>query len=144
LGRGTEGILHGGRIRLLQDDAGNIEESYSISAGLDYPGVGPELCHLQEQGRILLGHATDTEALDAFQFLCRTEGILPALESSHALAYAKRLARGYSPDDVMIINLSGNGGKDLGIITEALGLSGAAAEPTTTERMLGIGGTHHE
>mgnify|MGYP006291945901 CR=1 FL=1 len=121
LNRGTDGVLHGARELLLQDDDGNVKESYSISAGLDYPGVGPELCFLKEIKRIKLGTSSDQETLDAFKLLSRLEGIIPALESSHAIAYARQVASLCDPDDFIIINLSGHGGKDLGIIAEALG-----------------------
>jgi tryptophan synthase beta chain len=116
LNKGTDGILHGSHQLLIQDNDGNTLESYSIAAGLDYPGVGPELCNLKEMGRISLGSATDNEVLAAFNNLCKIEGIIPALESSHALAYAKKLASQYSSDDIMVINLSGGGGKDLDIV----------------------------
>lgn len=116
LNKGTDGILHGSHQLLIQDEDGNTMESYSIAAGLDYPGVGPELCNLKEMGRLSLGSSTDIETLAAFENLCKTEGIIPALESSHALAFAKKLAHQYSPQDIMVINLSGGGGKDLDII----------------------------
>ncbi len=124
LNRGTDGVLHGAQELVLQDDDGNIHESYSISAGLDYPGVGPELCYLKEIGRLSLGMASDAEALDAFQLLARTEGIIPALESSHAIAYTRHLAKRASTDDVFVINLSGHGGKDLGIVSKVLPIGG--------------------
>ncbi|MFX0099499.1 MAG: tryptophan synthase subunit beta [Candidatus Hodarchaeota archaeon] len=122
LNKGDEGILHGAHELLLQDEDGNPQESYSISAGLDYPGSGPELCYLKEIGRLSLGSATDDETLEAFKLLSHIEGIIPALESSHAIAYAEKLASSYAKDDVMIINLSGHGGKDLDIVLEALGM----------------------
>ncbi|MHA1682919.1 MAG: tryptophan synthase subunit beta [Promethearchaeota archaeon] len=118
LNRGVEGILHGSREFVIQDGDGNVLESYSISAGLDYPGVGPELCYLKEIGRLSLGHASDDEALEAFKLLSHSEGIIPALESSHAISYAQKLASDYDEDDVMVINLSGHGGKDLDIVRE--------------------------
>ena len=121
LQRGTDGVLHGARQLLLQDGEGNVQESHSISAGLDYPGVGPELCFLKDLGRITMGKATDAETLEAFSLLCRTEGIMPALESSHAIAHARELAKELDPGDVMVINLSGHGGKDLDIVSRATG-----------------------
>ncbi|MHA1793186.1 MAG: tryptophan synthase subunit beta [Promethearchaeota archaeon] len=120
LNKGDDGILHGAREYLLQDSDGNIRESYSISAGLDYPGVGPELCYLKEIGRLQLGQANDEQALAAFKLLCKLEGIIPALESSHAIAYARELSKEYSRDDIMVINLSGHGGKDLDIVMKRM------------------------
>lgn len=120
LNAGTEGILHGAREFLIQDEYGNPQESYSISAGLDYPGVGPELCFLAENGRLKLGKVTDGEALDAFKYLSKREGIMPALESSHALAHALKLAREGNAGDTIVVNLSGHGGKDLDIILDKL------------------------
>ncbi|MBD3186035.1 tryptophan synthase subunit beta [Candidatus Bathyarchaeota archaeon] len=122
LNAGTEGILHGAREFLLQDDYGNPRESYSISAGLDYPGVGPELCFLAECGRLKLGKITDEEALEAFKYLSKREGIMPALESSHALAHAFKLAREDKASGTIVVNLSGHGGKDLDIILDKLDL----------------------
>ncbi|MHA1341185.1 MAG: tryptophan synthase subunit beta [Promethearchaeota archaeon] len=116
LNKGTEGVLHGSQQLLLQNEDGTIQESYSISAGLDYPGVGPELCYLKEIGRLQLGTANDMDALQALKLLARSEGIIPALESSHAIAYAKKISKKFNRDDIVIINLSGHGGKDLGII----------------------------
>ncbi|MCP4762956.1 MAG: pyridoxal-phosphate dependent enzyme, partial [archaeon] len=122
LKKGTDGILHGARELLIQDNDGNIQESYSISAGLDYPGAGPELCYLKTLHRLYLGTATDIEAMKALQKLSKTEGIIPALESSHALAYAEKLSKTYSKDDIMVINLSGHGGKDLDIVRKNIKL----------------------
>ena len=113
LTRGTPGVLHGAYSLTLQDDEGQIGESHSISAGLDYPGVGPEHAHLQDIGRASYVTVTDAEALAAFGELARAEGILPALESSHALAAALRLARGTDPPRTILVNLSGRGDKDL-------------------------------
>ena len=121
LQRGTDGVLHGALQLLLQDEEGNVRESHSISAGLDYPGVGPELCFLKEMGRVTLGTASDAEALDAFALLSKTEGIMPALESSHAIAHARVVAKDLGEDDVLVINLSGHGGKDLDIVARATG-----------------------
>jgi tryptophan synthase beta chain len=112
LERGSPGVLHGAYSYTLQDDEGQIGESHSISAGLDYPGVGPEHAWLQETGRATYTSCTDLEALDAFQALAREEGILPALESAHALAAALRVA-GTGGPEVILVNLSGRGDKDL-------------------------------
>lgn len=113
LAKGTPGCLHGMKSLALQDKDGQVQETYSISAGLDYPLVGPEHAHMQVTGEATYESATDAEALAAFKTLAETEGILPALESSHALAYGKRLARQLSPEKIIIINLSGRGDKDL-------------------------------
>jgi tryptophan synthase beta chain len=113
LAKGTPGCLHGMKSLALQDADGQVRETYSISAGLDYPLVGPEHAHMQVIGEATYESATDAEALEAFKTLAETEGILPALESSHALAYGKRLAGQLSPDSIILINLSGRGDKDL-------------------------------
>ena len=122
LSAGSPGVLHGNRTYLLQDGAGQIIETHSISAGLDYPGVGPEHAYLKDIGRAEYVGATDAEALAAFHRLCRTEGIIPALESSHALAHAIKLAPTMRPDQHLLINLSGRGDKDIGTVAD---LSGA-------------------
>ncbi|MGQ3053071.1 MAG: tryptophan synthase subunit beta [Roseateles sp.] len=119
---GSPGVLHGNRTYLLQDADGQIIETHSISAGLDYPGVGPEHAHLKDIGRAEYVGVTDAEALSAFHRLCRTEGIIPALESSHAVAHAIKLAPTMSQDKVLLINLSGRGDKDIGTVAD---LSGA-------------------
>ncbi len=113
LARGTAGVLHGMKSMVLQDEDGQIHETYSVAAGLDYPSVGPEHAFLQESGRATYESATDDEALSAFHELCRLEGIIPALESSHALAYAKKLAASSGRGKSILINLSGRGDKDL-------------------------------
>jgi len=113
---GTKGILHGSLTYILQDSFGQINESHSISAGLDYPGVGPEHALLEELGRLKLGSILDEEAIEALKFCSTLEGIIPALESSHAIAYAMKTSHLYDKDDIIIINLSGSGSKDLGII----------------------------
>ena len=115
---GSPGVLHGNRTYLLQDDNGQITETHSISAGLDYPGVGPEHSFLKDIGRAEYVGITDQEALDAFHYLCRTEGIIPALESSHAVAYAKKLAATMKPDQSILVNLSGRGDKDIGTVAD--------------------------
>ena len=122
LQRGSSGVLHGNRTFILQDDNGQITETHSISAGLDYPGVGPEHAWLQEIGRAQYVGITDQEALDAFHYLCRAEGIIPALESSHAVAYAMKLAKTMRTDQSILVNLSGRGDKDIGTVAD---LSGA-------------------
>ncbi|MCC6247139.1 MAG: tryptophan synthase subunit beta [Rubrivivax sp.] len=119
---GSPGVLHGNRTYLLQDDNGQIIETHSISAGLDYPGVGPEHAYLKDIGRAEYVGITDDEALAAFHRLCRTEGIIPALESSHAVAYAMKLAPTMRPDQHLLVNLSGRGDKDIGTVAD---LSGA-------------------
>jgi tryptophan synthase beta chain len=120
---GRPGVLHGNRTYLLQDADGQIIETHSISAGLDYPGVGPEHAHLKDIGRAEYVGVTDAEALAAFHRLCRTEGIIPALESSHAVAHAIKLAPTLAKDKVLLVNLSGRGDKDIGTVAD---LSGAA------------------
>ncbi|MDB5731342.1 MAG: tryptophan synthase, beta subunit, partial [Variovorax sp.] len=120
--RGSPGVLHGNRTYLLQSDDGQVTETHSISAGLDYPGVGPEHAYLADIGRAEYVGITDAEALQAFHYLCRTEGIIPALESSHAVAHAMKLARTMRPDQSILVNLSGRGDKDIGTVAD---LSGA-------------------
>ena len=110
---GVPGIFHGKRTLVLSDDDGQIMEAHSISAGLDYPGVGPEHAHLKEIGRASYAVINDEEALEAFQLLSRTEGIIPALESSHAVAHAIKVAKTMNPDQIVLINLSGRGDKDI-------------------------------
>src|SRR5699024_3179633 len=117
---GDIGVLHGTMTYLLQDDDGQIQEAVSISAGLDYPGVGPEHSHLHEIGRVHYSSITDKEALDAFQLLSRTEGIIPALESSHAVAYATKLAADMKQDETLVVCLSGRGDKDVEQVKDAL------------------------
>lgn len=119
---GVPGVLHGNRTYLLQDDNGQIQETHSLSAGLDYPGVGPEHAWLKDSGRANYVGATDAQALAAFHDCCRIEGIIPALESSHALAYATQLAPTLAKDQIILVNLSGRGDKDLHIVAEASGL----------------------
>lgn len=116
------GVLHGQRSNLMQDENGQIIETHSISAGLDYPGVGPEHCYLNEIGRAEYVAANDDEALAAFHDLCRLEGIIPALESSHALAHAKKLAQTMRPDQVIVVNLSGRGDKDIPTVARLDGI----------------------
>ena len=122
LSAGTPGVLHGNRTYLMQDANGQIIETHSISAGLDYPGVGPEHSYLKDSGRAEYVAANDDEALQAFHDLCRFEGIIPALESSHALAYAKRLAPTLPKDQVILVNLSGRGDKDIPTVATLSGI----------------------
>jgi tryptophan synthase beta chain len=110
---GSPGVLHGTRTYVLQDGAGQIRETHSVSAGLDYPAVGPEHADLFTRGRAQYVSVTDEEALDAFELLSKSEGILPALESSHAVAYAKKLAPAMGPEEILLVNLSGRGDKDV-------------------------------
>jgi tryptophan synthase beta chain len=119
---GRPGVLHGNRTYLLQDADGQILEGHSISAGLDYPGVGPEHSWLKDTGRVTYVPATDREALDAFQLLTRIEGIIPALESAHALAYVQKLAPTMRPDQTIVVNLSGRGDKDVFTVAQHLGM----------------------
>lgn len=120
IGAGEVGILHGSKSYVLQDAAGQIQNAHSVSAGLDYPGVGPEHAFWAESGRVTYNAVTDDEALDAFHELTRLEGILPALESSHAVAEAKKLATVYGPDKAIVVNLSGRGDKDLDTVLEIM------------------------
>jgi tryptophan synthase beta chain len=119
---GRPGVLHGNRTYLLQDEDGQIIETHSISAGLDYPGVGPEHAWLKDSGRAEYVAATDEEALQAFHRLCRTEGIMPALESSHALAHAIKIAPSLAQDQVLLVNLSGRGDKDMHTVAKHSGI----------------------
>jgi tryptophan synthase beta chain len=123
LSAGTPGILHGNRTYLMQDEDGQIVETHSVSAGLDYPGVGPEHAWLKDSGRAEYVTATDGEALEAFHLLCRTEGIIAALESSHAVAHALKLAPTMGKDKVILINLSGRGDKDLNTVSRLAGIT---------------------
>jgi tryptophan synthase beta chain len=122
IGGGRPGVLHGSRGYLLQDGDGQVNEAHSISAGLDYPGVGPEHSWLHDVGRVEYVSITDQEALEAFQQLSQLEGIIPALESSHALAYVAKIAGGLARDHLIVVNLSGRGDKDLDTVAKALGM----------------------
>ena len=121
LSKGTPGVLHGARSYLLQDSDGQVLEAHSISAGLDYPGVGPEHSWLKEAGRVNYVSVTDAEALDAFQLTCKLEGIIPALESSHAIAHVMRVAPKMAADKIIVLGLSGRGDKDVFTVANALG-----------------------
>jgi tryptophan synthase beta chain len=123
LSAGTPGVLHGNRTYLMQDENGQITETHSISAGLDYPGVGPEHAWLKDTGRAEYVSITDEEALAAFHRLCRTEGIIPALESSHAVAQAMKMAPSLAKDRILLVNLSGRGDKDMHTVATASGLT---------------------
>ena len=123
LQKGSPGVLHGNRTYVLQDKNGQVIETHSISAGLDYPGVGPEHAWLKDSGRAEYVPISDAEALAAFHTLCRVEGIIPALESSHAVAYGMKLAKTMSPDQVVLVNLSGRGDKDMHTVAENSGLT---------------------
>jgi len=123
LAGGAPGILHGNKTYLLQDDDGQITEAHSISAGLDYPGIGPEHSWLHSIGRVEYTAITDTEALDAFQLLCRTEGIIPALEPSHAIAAVTKRAREMPRESIILANLCGRGDKDIFTVAGALGVA---------------------
>ncbi|WP_326524365.1 tryptophan synthase subunit beta [Sphingomonas sp.] len=122
LAGGFPGVLHGNKTYLLQDDDGQIAEAHSISAGLDYPGIGPEHAWLKDIGRVEYTSVTDTEALDGFQLLCRTEGIIPALEPSHAIAAVAKRTREMGRDQVILANLCGRGDKDIFTVASALGV----------------------
>ena len=123
LQKGSPGVLHGNRTYVLQDKNGQVIETHSISAGLDYPGVGPEHAWLKDSGRAEYVPISDAEALAAFHTLCRVEGIIPALESSHAVAYGMKLAKTMSPDQVVLVNLSWRGDKDMHTVAEKSGLT---------------------
>jgi tryptophan synthase beta chain len=120
---GKVGVLHGNRTYLMQDDDGQIIESHSVSAGLDYPGVGPEHAWLNDTGRAQYVNITDDEALAAFHSCCRIEGIIPALESSHAIAQAVKMAPTLAKDKIILVNLSGRGDKDMHTVAERAGIA---------------------
>ena len=122
LTEGSIGVLHGSKSHILQDDAGQIRETHSISAGLDYPGVGPEHSYYKESGRASYVTVTDEEALEGFNLLSQKEGIIPALEPAHAVYYAARLAAELTKDQIIVINLSGRGDKDMDIVVKAMGV----------------------
>ncbi len=120
LARGTIGVLHGAKSYLLQDEHGQIMPTHSIAPGLDYPGVGPEHAYYKDSGRAVYVTATDSQALEGFKLLCLTEGIIPALEPSHAIYYAAQMAAGLSAETLIVVNLSGRGDKDLDIVLQTL------------------------
>ena len=119
---GSPGVLHGAKSYLLQDKNGQISSTHSIAPGLDYPGVGPEHSYLKDSGRARYEAVTDSQALEGFKLLSITEGIIPALESSHAVYYAAQLAPTLSHQEFIVVNLSGRGDKDISIVAEALGV----------------------
>ncbi len=123
LAKGEIGVLHGSKSYYLQDKDGQISIAHSIAAGLDYPGVGPEVSYLKEKGRIQAASATDREALEGFDLLTRTEGIIPALESSHALSWVQKEVPGLKKDAIVVVNLSGRGDKDLNTVADGKGFS---------------------
>ena len=123
LNDGIPGILHGNRTYLMEDENGQIIETHSVSAGLDYPGVGPEHSWLKDIGRVNYVPINDDEALAAFRMLTQVEGIMPALESSHAIAYADKLARQMSKDEIIVVNLSGRGDKDIHTVAAIDGIT---------------------
>jgi tryptophan synthase beta chain len=120
LERGEIGVLHGSKSYLLQDEAGQVRIAHSISAGLDYPGVGPEHSYFKDTGRARYVSVTDNEALDAFSLLSETEGIIPALESSHAIAYLAKISRKLKKSDLVVVCLSGRGDKDVDMVSHIL------------------------
>ena len=119
---GFPGVLHGNKTYLLQDEDGQITEAHSISAGLDYPGIGPEHSWLHESGRVKYVPITDAEALEAFRLCSQLEGIIPALESAHALAALPKVAKDYREDQIILVNVSGRGDKDIFTVADALGV----------------------
>ena len=122
ISRGTTGVFHGMKSVFCQDEYGQIAPVYSISAGLDYPGIGPEHAHLAETGRAEYVPVTDTEAVEAFDYLSRTEGIIPAIESAHAVAYARKLAPSMEKNQIIVVNISGRGDKDVAAIARYRGV----------------------
>jgi tryptophan synthase beta chain len=122
INKGSVAVLHGNKTYFLQDEDGQIQDAHSISAGLDYPGIGPEHAYLHDIKRVEYVSATDDEALEAFQLLCQTEGIMPALESSHAISYCGKLAKKLGKDKIIIMNLSGRGDKDIATVAKNLGV----------------------
>ena len=131
---GRPGVLHGNLSYVLQTDEGQIREAHSISAGLDYPSVGPEHAYLKDEGLVEYVGATDDEALEAFVMCSRLEGIIPALETSHAIHYAEKVARELGPGKNLVINLSGRGDKDIGVVADALGMDAREAEVATRDK----------
>jgi len=127
LGEGSIGVLHGSKSYVLEDKNGQIKEAHSISAGLDYPGVGPEHSFLKDSGRARYVSVDDDKAMEAFHTLCRMEGIIPALESAHAIAYCLKEAPTMSRDRIIVVNLSGRGDKDLGIVSDYEARKGGAS-----------------
>ena len=123
LSGGKPGILHGNKTYLLQSNTGQIQEAHSISAGLDYPGIGPEHSFLFEEKRVKYMSATDEEALEAFRYCCKLEGIIPALEPAHALAALKKIAPNMNSDEIVVMNMCGRGDKDIYTVAKALDIN---------------------
>ncbi|MFM6973209.1 MAG: tryptophan synthase subunit beta, partial [Alphaproteobacteria bacterium] len=121
INKGSIGVLHGNKTYFLQNDDGQIDDAHSISAGLDYPGIGPEHAFLHKIGRVQYESATDDEALETFQLMCKLEGLIPALESCHGVAFGGKLAKDLGKDKTIIINLSGRGDKDINTVARHLG-----------------------
>jgi tryptophan synthase beta chain len=126
-------VLHGNLSYVLQTEEGQIREAHSISAGLDYPSVGPEHAYLKDRGLVEYASVTDEEALEAFTLCSRLEGIIPALETAHAIFYAEKVARELGPDKNLVVNLSGRGDKDVEVVSDALGISAEEAEEVSGE-----------
>jgi tryptophan synthase beta chain len=126
-------VLHGNLSYVLQTEEGQIREAHSISAGLDYPSVGPEHAYLKDEGLVEYASVTDEEALEAFTLCSRLEGIIPALETAHAIFYAEKVARELGPDKNLVVNLSGRGDKDVEVVSDALGISAEEAEEVSGE-----------
>jgi tryptophan synthase beta chain len=122
LSAGKPGVLHGNKTYLIQDSTGQIKEAHSISAGLDYPGIGPQHSFLHDQNRVKYMSATDDEALEAFQYCCKLEGIIPALEPSHALAVLKKIAPDMDSDKIIVMNMCGRGDKDIFTVAKSLNI----------------------
>jgi len=130
---GRPGVLHGSLSYVLQNEDGQIREAHSISAGLDYPSVGPEHAYLKDEGLVEYASVTDEEAVEAFQYTSRLEGIIPALETSHAIYYAEKVAKDLGPGKNVVINLSGRGDKDIGVVADVLGMDAREAEEVSGE-----------
>jgi len=130
---GRPGVLHGNLSYVLQTEEGQIREAHSISAGLDYPSVGPEHAYLKDEGLVEYASVTDEEALEAFTLCSRLEGIIPALETAHAIFYAEKVARELGPDKNLVVNLSGRGDKDVEVVSDALGISAEEAEEVSRD-----------
>ena len=130
---GRPGVLHGNMSYVLQTEDGQIREAHSISAGLDYPSVGPEHSYLKDEGLVEYASVTDQDALDAFVMTSRLEGIIPALETAHAISYAEKVAKDLGPGKNLVINLSGRGDKDVDVVADALGIDAREAEEVSGE-----------
>jgi tryptophan synthase beta chain len=133
LAEGRLGVLHGALSYVLQTEEGQIREAHSISAGLDYPSVGPEHSYLKDEGFVEYASVTDEEALESFQMTSRLEGIIPALETAHAISYAEKVAKELGPGANLVVNLSGRGDKDVEVAADALGIDAREAEEVSGE-----------